>query len=46
MEFMNLIHTINALGAITMILIGSSWLKGYLKSRLVHSCCRINRNED
>lgn len=27
-------HTMHALAAITMILIGSSWLKGWLKSLL------------
>ncbi len=41
MHLMNIVHTMNALGAIAMILIGSSWLKCWLRGSLRGSCpCR------
>lgn len=34
MNLFHTVHTMSALAAITMILIGSAWLKAYLKSIL------------
>ena len=34
MNLMNIVNTMSALACITMILIGSSWLKAYLKRML------------
>lgn len=38
MEFLDVVRTVNALGAIGMILIGSAWLKGWLRGMFRRSC--------
>lgn len=44
MEFMEFMRTVNALGAIGMILVGSAWLKCYLRGMFRSSCgCRWER---
>jgi hypothetical protein len=41
MQIMDIIGTVNALGAIGMILVGSAWLKCYLRGFYRRSCsCR------
>lgn len=46
MEIMDVVCTVNAIGAIGMILIGSAWLKCWLRGMLSRSCsCRWEQGE-
>lgn len=41
MEILDVVQTVNALGAIGMILVGSVWLKRWLRGTFRRSCsCR------
>lgn len=43
MQILELIHTANALGAIAMIVVGSFWLKGHLRSQVIRCGCAVEK---
>ena len=41
MQILELIHMANSLGAIAMIVVGSFWLKGHLRSQFIRCACAV-----